>query len=110
MQMFLAIFNCGAIYSIVWLFERKRIDMNNFSPADIMIVPCVVLLAPALLGIFVHLPTWVSFVTLVLFVSTSFWMFWKKLPTSSVRAGSYSALLLTVNIVLELVITGGRTA
>ena len=108
--MFLAIFNCGAIYSIVWLFERERIDMNNFSPADVMIVPCVVLLVPALLGILVHLPAWVSLVTLVLFVATSFWMFWKKLPTSRLRAASYSALLLAVNIILELLLTGGKSA
>ncbi len=109
-MIFLAIFNCGAIYSIVWLFERKRIDMDNFSPADVMIVPCAVLLAPSLLGLFIHLPIWVSLITLVLFISTSYWMFWKKLPTTRPRAISYSALLLTMNVALELLITWGKSA
>ncbi len=108
--MFLLIFNCGAIYSIVWLFERKRIDMNDFSPADVMIVPCVVLLVPALLGFVMRLPVWVSVVTLLLFVASSFWMFWKKLPTSRLRAVSYSVLLLAVNIALEVLLTGGKRA
>jgi hypothetical protein len=108
--MLLLIFNCGAIYSIVWLFERKRTDMNDFSPAEVMIVPCVVLLVPALLGFFMRLPVWVRLIATVLFVASSYWMFWKKLPTSRMRAASYSILLLVVNIALEMLLTVRKSA
>lgn len=106
--MLLAIFNCGVLFGIVWVFERKRIDMVNFSPADLLVLPCVVLLVPALIGIFVPLPPWLSIFTMLVFVGVTFWVCWRRLPTTRTRAVAYSIALLGANIALEIAITGGR--
>jgi hypothetical protein len=104
-----AIFNCGALYCIVWLFERKRINMRDFSPADVVLWPCVALIVPQLLALFVPMPLWVRFGSVLLFVGVSFWTFWKQLPTTRLRAASYCALLLASNIGLDLLLSGGRS-
>ncbi len=108
--MLLAIFNCGVLFGIVWLFERKRIDMADFSPAEVILLPCIVLLAPSLVAIIVPLPAWVGLASILLFVGVTFWVCWKRIPTTRARAAAYSVALLAANIALELIITRGRTA
>jgi cbb3-type cytochrome oxidase subunit 3 len=108
--MFLLIFNCGALFGIVWLFERKRIDMDNFSAADLFVFPCIVLLVPVLLGLFVRLPAWLPLVTTILFLCVTFWVCWKQIPTTRARAACYSIILLAANIAVELALTYGQRA
>jgi hypothetical protein len=106
--MFLLIFNCGAFFGIVWLFERKRIDMDDFSPADLLIYPLIILLIPILLGIFIKLPSWAPLITTLLFVCATFWVSWKELPTTPTRAAAYSIALLAANVAFELALVGTR--
>ena len=103
--MLFAIVNAGFIYGVIWVFERKRRELHDFDFGKIAVIPPFVYLGLSLLVLVLGLGIWSSWVALVIFLITLFWMLWKNAKLSLARAASYSLIVLVLNLALMTLLT-----
>jgi hypothetical protein len=103
--MLFAIVNAGFIYGVIWVFERKRRELQDFDFGKIAVIPPFVYLGLSLLVLVLGLGIWSSWVALVIFLITLFWMLWKNAKLSVARAASYSLIVLVLNLALMTLLT-----
>ena len=103
--MLFAIVNAGFIYGVIWVFERKRRELQDFDFGKIAVIPPFVYLGLSLLVLVLGLGIWSSWVALVIFLITLFWMLWKNAKLSVARAASYSLIVLVSNLALMTLLT-----
>jgi hypothetical protein len=103
--MLFAIVNAGFIYGVIWVFERKRRELQDFDFGKIAVIPPFVYLGLSLLVLVLGLGIWSSWAALVIFLITLFWMLWKNAKLSVARAASYSLIVLVLNLALMTLLT-----
>ena len=103
--MLFGIVNAGFIYGVIWVFERKRRELQDFDFGKIAVIPPFVYLGLSLLVLVLGLGIWSSWVALVIFLITLFWMLWKNAKLSVARAASYSLIVLVLNLALMTLLT-----
>ncbi|HXJ37780.1 MAG TPA: hypothetical protein VNH18_00805 [Bryobacteraceae bacterium] len=103
--MLFAIVNAGFIYGVIWVFERKRRELQDFDFGKIAVIPPFVYLGLSLPVLVLGLGIWSSWVALVIFLITLFWMLWKNAKLSVARAASYSLIVLVLNLALMTLLT-----
>jgi cbb3-type cytochrome oxidase subunit 3 len=102
--MFFAILNAGLIYGVIWLFERKRRAMHEFDFDMLAVIPPFVYLGLNLLILVLGLGPWAQGLALLVFVGVLFWMLWRRAKLSVGRASAYTALVLVVNLALDVLL------
>jgi len=103
--MLFGIVNAGFIYGVIWVFERKRRELQDFDFGKIAVIPPFVYLGLSLLVLVLGLGIWSSWAALVIFLITLFWMLWKNAKLSVARAASYSLIVLVLNLALMTLLT-----
>ena len=98
--LFVAFLTFCFLYALIWLFERKRGDIDAFLVAAAVVVPTISSLLVALVAGssgFVTLGAWLSFATLVIVTVLSLWKI-MGLPIS--RSCGYAAAAIVINVLL----------
>jgi hypothetical protein len=96
--MLFAILNAGIIYGLLWLFERKRRELDDFHVSRAAVVPAFIYLGLSIAVLFLGLGFWGSWAALIVFVVALFFMLWKNVKLPPARAAAYSAAVLAINV------------
>ena len=96
--MLFAILNAGIIYGLLWVFERKKRELDDFHVSKAAVVPAFIYLGLTLVLLFLDLGPLGNWAALAIFIVSLFWMLWKNVKLPLWRAAAYSIAVLAINI------------
>lgn len=94
------------LFAALWLFERKKRDLDAFIIAVVVIAPILVLFLFSLVMFLLGLGGFVPLGGLVLYFATTVLALWKFLDLPIGRALAYGFLVLLVNELVALLLLG----
>ena len=97
------------LYAVLWLIERKRVDLDAFIVLTVALVPAILHFLLLFLSMVVEMPGWVSTALWVATYPIVFALLWKLIPLAPVRAGVYAIALFVFDMALAvgvLTVTG----
>ena len=96
--------NFVVLYGIVWLFERKRSELDAGSIATAVIIPVIVLILFRVAAYFLGLGVVGDISSPILYLLVTFFVLWKLLEIPVGRSATYSIALFVVNVGLAMVL------
>jgi len=90
------------LFAALWLFERKKRDLDAFLIAVVIIAPLLIVLLFSLLMVLLDLGGYAQLARAVLYFVTTVAALWKFLELPIGRALAYGVLVLLVNGLVAL--------
>jgi 4-hydroxybenzoate polyprenyltransferase len=97
-RMLFAILNAGIVYGLLWLFERKKRELDDFHVSKAAVVPAFIYLGLSVAVLVFQLGPIASLIALAAFIIALFWMLWKNVKLPPSRAAAYSVAVLVINV------------
>lgn len=94
--------NFSALYSVLWLFERKKRDLDGFEITAVVIVPMVVIVFFQIIASILDLGVWSAHLALVIFLAMTSGMLWRILAIPGGRALAYPLVLIFLDFSILL--------
>jgi len=88
------------LYAVLYLIERKRVDIDTFSIFTVALVPALLHFLLTLVSMLVETPAWVASALWIATYPIVFALLWKLIPLAPVRAGVYAAALFVFDMAL----------
>jgi len=99
--MLFAILNAGIVYGLLWVFERKKRELDDFHVWHAAVIPAFIYLGISLIVLFFGLGILGSWVAMVVFIIALFWMLWRNVKLPPSRAAAYGLAVFVINVGLN---------
>jgi len=97
--------NFLVLFTFLWLFERKRLELDAFLIAVAAIVPTLVVAVFRVGAFFLAPGLWVELVAPLLYFLTTLAVLWGVLSVPLARSFAYALALIVLNAVLVLIVS-----
>jgi len=92
------------LFALLYLFERKRIQLDWFQVLVVALVPAVISLLKSLLAMVVALPTVVDGFVWLAAYPIVFILLWKMMALPAARAAAYTLALFVFDVAITYVV------
>ena len=89
--------NFAFLFALIWLFDRKRDDLDAFTIATAVVVPGIIVFLFRLIRMFFEWGLWGEFAELGILVTATFLVLKITLGFNALKAAAYSIAILLFN-------------
>lgn len=90
------------VYALIWIFERKKREIEAFEIGLIVLGPLILAGIVRFLCLFLGLDVWSEVIAAAVFAATTFVLLMKPLEFTARRAAAYTTAVFAFNITISL--------